>query len=63
MVRRLLDHLPASLAADGVALLEIGADQGDAIGSRRPTRLPGWSCVVMPDLAGRARLARIERQA
>ncbi len=63
VLRRLLDQLPAALAADGIALLEIGADQGEAIKAEMAVRLPGWSCVVTPDLAGRARLARIERPA
>jgi release factor glutamine methyltransferase len=61
VVRRLLDRLPEVLAADGLALLEIGADQGDAIGHEAATRLPGWRCTVMPDLAGHPRLARITR--
>lgn len=63
VVRRLLEHLPTSLAADGVALLEIGAGQGDALRAEVAARLPGWSCVVTPDLAGHARLARLERAA
>lgn len=61
VVRRLLDRLPEALAPDGVALLEIGEDQGDAITTEVATRLPDWRCRVAPDLAGRARLARIER--
>lgn len=61
VVRRLLDQLPTALAADGVALLEIGADQGDAIGREVSTRLPGWRATVTTDLAGHPRLARIAR--
>jgi release factor glutamine methyltransferase len=61
LIRRLLDHLPTSLAVDGVALLEIGADQGDAIRREVEARLPDWRCTVKPDLAGQPRLARIER--
>ena len=60
VVRRLLDLLPGTLAADGVALLEIGAGQGESTIREVATRLPGWSCVVMADLAGLPRLARIE---
>ena len=63
VVRRLLDLLPAALAGDGVALLEIGADQGAAIAAAVAERLPGWRCAVSPDLAGRPRLARVERSA
>ena len=60
LVRRLLDLLPVTLAPDGVALLEIGADQGDAVLREAAARLPGWPCVVIADLAGLPRLARIE---
>ena len=60
LVRRLLDRLPGALAADGVALLEIGADQGEAVVREVTSRLPGWRCVVTADLAGLPRLARIE---
>jgi HemK-like putative methylase len=62
VIGRLLDLLPAALADDGVALLEIGADQGDAIAVCVGERSPGWSCVVEPDLAGLARVARVERR-
>jgi release factor glutamine methyltransferase len=63
VVRRLLDRLPDALAADGIALLEIGADQGDAVVEAVAARLPGWSCAVQPDLAGLPRLARVARAA
>jgi release factor glutamine methyltransferase len=62
-VRRLLDRLAEALAADGVALLEIGADQGDAVAEAVVHRLPGWRCSVQADLAGLPRLARVERGA
>ena len=58
---RLVDLLPAALAADGVALLEIGADQGEAIVTLVASRLPGWSCRVELDLAGLPRVAWITR--
>lgn len=61
VIGRLLDRLPGALADGGVALLEIGADQGEAIVSRCAERLPGWSCVVEHDLAGLPRVARIRR--
>jgi release factor glutamine methyltransferase len=60
VIRRLLDLLPGTLAEDGVALLEIGADQGEGIARETASRLPGWSCAVQADLAGLPRLARIE---
>ncbi len=61
VIRRLLDHLPTSLAADGLVLLEIGSDQGETVGREVAARLPGWRCTVSPDLSGRPRLARIVR--
>ena len=48
---------------DGVALLEIGADQGDGILELVAERLPGWRWAVELDLAGLPRVARIERAA
>jgi release factor glutamine methyltransferase len=61
VIARLLERLPAALAEGGLALLEIGADQGDAIVERCRDLLPGWDCVVEPDLAGLPRVARIWR--
>jgi release factor glutamine methyltransferase len=61
VIGRLLERLPEALATDGVALLEIGADQGEAIVSLAADRLPGWSCTVMADLAGLPRIARLAR--
>jgi release factor glutamine methyltransferase len=61
-IGRLVDLLPKGLAADGVAFLEIGADQGEAIRALAMDRLPGWSCTVIPDLAGLPRIARLERE-
>lgn len=63
VIRRLLDLLPTVLAADGVALLEIGADQGQAVVAAVADRLPGWPCTIGVDLAGLPRLARVERPA
>jgi methylase of polypeptide subunit release factors len=61
VIGRLLDLLPDAMAEDGVAMLEIGADQGDAIVTLVDTKLPGWSCTVELDLAGLPRVARIGR--
>ena len=61
VIERLLDRLPDTLIGDGAALLEIGADQGDAIVARVEARLPGWRCAVELDLAGFPRVARIDR--
>ncbi len=61
VIRRLLALLPDRLARDGEAMLEIGADQGEAIVAAVDAVLPGWSCRVEPDLAGLPRVARIAR--
>lgn len=61
VIGRLLDRLPATLVVGGIALLEIGADQGDAIVALVTTRLPGWQCTVELDLAGLPRVARVAR--
>jgi release factor glutamine methyltransferase len=61
VIARLLSRLPDALRADGVALLEIGADQRDAIVALVEGLLPGWACAVELDLAGSPRVARIER--
>lgn len=59
VIGRLLERLPHAVAPGGVALLEIGSDQGDAIGALAAARLPGWRCEVVPDLAGHPRVARL----
>jgi release factor glutamine methyltransferase len=60
-IGRLLEQLPDGLAQDGVAMLEIGADQGETIVALSADRLPGWSCTVILDLAGLPRIARLQR--
>ena len=61
VIGRLVDLLPDALAEDGVALLEIGADQGEPIVALVASRLPAWVCRVELDLAGLPRVARIAR--
>jgi release factor glutamine methyltransferase len=61
VVRALLGRLPEALAADGVALLEIGADQGESAPAAVAGILPGWRATVEPDLAGLPRVLRVER--
>jgi release factor glutamine methyltransferase len=63
VIGRLLDQLPGSLADDGVALLEIGGDQGQAMLDLVADRLPGWSCQLEPDLGGLPRVAVLRRTA
>ena len=62
LIRRLLDRLPEDLTPEGVALLEIGGDQGEAIVAEVEARLAGWSCQVEEDLGRLPRVARIERR-
>jgi release factor glutamine methyltransferase len=61
VIAALLRRLPDTLAEDGVALLEIGGDQGDAAPATAADVLPGWRTVVSRDLAGSPRVLRIER--
>ncbi len=61
VVRRLLEALPSALASGGMALLEIGFDQGPAIQEAVAALTGEWSCRIQPDLSGRPRLARVER--
>lgn len=60
-IGRLLGRLPTVLAPDGVALLEIGADQEAGMTELVATRLSGWTCTVERDLAGLPRVARVAR--
>jgi release factor glutamine methyltransferase len=60
VIRRLLERLADVLEPGGVALLEIGADQGALVARAVEQLLPGWRCAVLPDLAGLARVARVE---
>ncbi len=59
LIGRLLDRLPDVLAPGGLALLEIGADQAEAVAVAVEARLPGWRCSVETDLAGLPRVARV----
>ena len=59
-MRRLIDRLPSVTERGGVAFLEIGADQGDAVVREVAARIPGAACTVTPDLAGHPRLVRVD---
>jgi release factor glutamine methyltransferase len=61
VIRMLLELLPDRLADGGVALLEIGADQGESGPAAVAAVLPGWRATVAPDLAGHPRILRVER--
>ena len=61
VIRALLRRLPDSLADDGVALLEIGGDQGTDAPAAALETLPGWSATVEADLGGLPRVMRVWR--
>jgi len=63
IIGRLLDQLAWGLAEDGVALLEIGGDQGESAMALVGERLPGWVGETLPDLAGLPRVVRLRRGA
>jgi release factor glutamine methyltransferase len=60
VLRRLVDRLPTVTEIGGVAFLEIGAGQADAIVREVAARIPAARCTVTPDLAGHPRLVRID---
>ena len=59
VIRRLLTSLPDRLSEGGLALLEIGSDQAEAMAAAVRSRIPGWDCEIVPDLAGLPRIARV----
>ena len=61
VIRRLVDVLPKQLAVDGIAFLEIGADQVDGIAVVVDERLRGWTHEIELDLSGLPRVARVSR--
>jgi len=60
LIRRLVDQLGRVLRAEGIAFLEIGSDQGQAVLSEVAQRLPAAAADVLPDLAGLDRVVRIQ---
>lgn len=60
LVRALIGQLPAILRSGGIALLEIGADQADAV-IQAAALGESWKSVVHNDLAGRPRVVEIDR--
>ena len=57
--RRLIPQLPPLLAARGIALLEIGSSQADAVGAIARAR--GFDTCVHRDLGGRDRVVELSR--
>lgn len=60
LVRRLLDQTPAVVNANGLILLEIGADQGDAVTRLVTENLKPRSVSVHKDYAGLDRVVKIQ---
>ncbi len=63
LIDAMLQRLPDVLRPGGVALFEIGADQGETAASRIAERLASWPARVERDLAGLPRIAVVERAA
>jgi len=60
LIERLLDQIPGRIAPGGLILLEIEAGQGQALESLLGARFPTAEIEILPDLAGRDRLAKIQ---
>lgn len=58
-IRALLERLPDALTGEGIALLEIGADQAKSASAAARERLAGWRIGVEPDIAGLPRVLRL----
>lgn len=58
-IRALLDQAGEHLIPGGVILLEIGADQGEAVKAHARLRHPLADIQVLPDLAGLDRVVRV----
>jgi release factor glutamine methyltransferase len=61
LIRQLISHLPQALVGGGVALLEIGADQSDAVVEAVEKLGEGWNSAVHEDLGARPRVVEITR--
>ena len=47
------------MSEGGLALLEMGSDQVEAMEAAVGSLLPGWGCDIVSDLAGLPRIARL----
>ena len=61
LIRRLIAELPRLLRPGGVAILEFGDGQGDAIARLADGLGLGWRAALRSDLSGRARIVEIRR--
>ncbi|MGO9180947.1 MAG: peptide chain release factor N(5)-glutamine methyltransferase [Candidatus Limnocylindrales bacterium] len=59
IVRRLLELLPVALRVRGIALLEIGAGQTDAVRVAASEAVPSWTLSWHEDLAGIPRVVEL----
>ena len=59
VIRRLLPALPEVVAQGGVALLEIGGDQGESVQAAATAALPEWTCNIHADLSGSPRVSQL----
>jgi release factor glutamine methyltransferase len=60
LIRRLLAEAPQRLAAGGLLLMEIEASLGEQVLALARQFFPGAQWQILPDLAGRERLLRVE---
>jgi release factor glutamine methyltransferase len=60
LIQRLLTQAPAVLRPGGGLLIEIGADQGEAVTHLARTYFPWATVRVHPDLAGRDRVLEVQ---
>lgn len=61
LIRRLIGQLDGAVPEGGRALLEFGADQGEAVQAAAAADLPGWEVAMHADLAGLPRVAEMQR--
>lgn len=61
LIRRLIGQLDGAVQEGGGVLLEIGADQGEAVQAAVAADLPGWEVALHADLAGLPRVAELQR--
>jgi release factor glutamine methyltransferase len=59
LLRRLIDQLPTGLSPEGVALLEVGQGQAEAVCGLVAALPPLTSVTTLPDLAGIPRVVRV----
>ena len=61
LIRQLLEQAPARLSVRGLLLMEIGADQGEAVQTLAQAAFPIGAVSILKDDAGLDRVVRVER--